>query len=100
MADYIAREDVKELLEQYGAAEDALTLIDTIPAADVVEVKYGQWIVTDVDWGYSDAAGKNVVSRKYACSVCGYETGDQGEKFVCCPMCMSRIGKEGEHEIR
>lgn len=65
-----------------------------IPAADVAEVRHGRWIVTDVDWGYSDAAGKNFVSHKYTCSVCDYETGDQGEKFVCCPMCMSRMDKE------
>lgn len=90
MADYIKREDALGCV--LGAFDRQR--IKRLPAADVAEVRRGQWIVTDVDWGYSDAAGKNFVSHKYTCSVCGYETGDQGEKFVCCPMCMSRMDKE------
>lgn len=90
MAEYIKRKDalgcVLGLFDRQRIKE--------LPAADVAEVRHGRWIVTDVDWGYSDAAGKNFVSHKYTCSVCGYETGDQGEKFVCCPMCMSRMDKE------
>ena len=38
MDEYIKREAVKDLLERYGAAEDALTLIDSIKASDVSPV--------------------------------------------------------------
>ena len=102
MADCIEREYTLDAIKKYfPRSYRSLNIfrdIKELPAADVVEVRHGQWIVTDVDWGYSDAARKNFVSHKYTCSVCGYETGDQGEKFVCCPMCMSRMDKEDEHE--
>ena len=45
MDEYIKREAVKDLLERYGAAEDALTLIDSIKAADVSPVRHGRWIL-------------------------------------------------------
>ena len=93
MAEYIKREDALAAVRDNEGDDIAIDIL-LIPAADVAEVRHGRWIVTDVDWGYSDAAGKNFVSHKYTCSVCDYETGDQGEKFVCCPMCMSRMDKE------
>ena len=37
MKEYIERAVVKTLLERYGATDDAMALIDTIPAAEVVE---------------------------------------------------------------
>lgn len=43
MTEYINREYAKELFDQYGAMEDALALINTIPAADVAEVRHGRW---------------------------------------------------------
>lgn len=44
MAEYIERAAVKNLLDRYGATDDALALIDTIPTADVAEVRHGTWI--------------------------------------------------------
>ena len=38
MAEYIERKTVKELLERYGATDDALALIDSVPAVDAVQV--------------------------------------------------------------
>lgn len=38
MKEYIERAAVKNLLDRYGATDDALALIDTIPAANVAEV--------------------------------------------------------------
>lgn len=38
MKEFIERAVVKTLLERYGATDDAMALIDTIPAADVAEV--------------------------------------------------------------
>ena len=44
MKEYIEREDIKELLERYGATDDALALIDSVPAVDVVPARHGHWI--------------------------------------------------------
>lgn len=38
MKEYIERAAVKNLLDRYGGTDDALALIDTIPASDVAEV--------------------------------------------------------------
>ena len=38
MKEYIERAAVKNLLDRYGATDDALALIDTIPAAEVAAV--------------------------------------------------------------
>ena len=38
MKEYIEKSAIKNLLERYGATDDAMALIDTIPTADVVEV--------------------------------------------------------------
>ena len=44
MAEYIEKAAVKNLLDRYGGTDDALALIDTIPAADVAEVGHGKWV--------------------------------------------------------
>lgn len=98
MKEYIERAVVKTLLERYGATDDAMALIDTIPAADVAEVRHGRWIVTEANFGYCDIIQKEYIAKKYTCSECGYETGEQAKKFACCPVCMARMGKEDEHD--
>lgn len=98
MKEYIERAVVKTLLERYGATDDAMALIDTIPAADVAEVRHGRWIVTEANFGYCDIIQKEYIAKKYTCSECGYETGEQAKKFACCPICMARMGKEDEHD--
>ena len=78
MKEYIERADIKALLERYGATDDAMALIDTIPAADVAEVRYGRWI----KYKYFDK-----------CSEC-YTTVIL--RYNYCPNCGARMDKEGE----
>ena len=80
MKEYIERAAVKNLLDRYGATDDALALIDTIPAADVAEVRHGRWI--------------EKAPHPY-CSECFVECRD---KTPYCPNCGARMDKEDEHE--
>ena len=50
MKEYIERADIKALLERYGATDDAMALIDALPAADVAEVRHGRWEWKE-EWG-------------------------------------------------
>ena len=70
--------------------------IASLSAADVVEVRHGRWIGSEMNFGYCDIVQKECIAKKYICSECGYETGDQAKKFVCCPICMARMDKEDE----
>lgn len=75
-----------------AAFVDAIGVIQRLPAADVAPVVRGHWEVEKEDWGFCEAIGRNHVHRKFRCSVCGYETGDQAEKFKCCPICTALMG--------
>ena len=77
---------------------DVLSAVHHLPAADVAEVRHGRWIVSEMNFGYCDIIQKEYTAKKYTCSECGYKTGDQAKKFVCCPICMARMDKEDEHE--
>ena len=94
MKEYIERADIKALLERYGATDDAMALIDTIPAADVAEVRHGRWIVHFDHF-----------TPYQKCSVCGFEiplVATENEAEIClykhCPECIARMDKEDEHE--
>ena len=78
--------------------QKVIFLLKNAPAADVVEVRHGRWIGSEMNFGYCDIIQKEYIAKKYICSECGYETGDQAKKFVCCPICMARMDKEDEHE--
>ena len=99
MSDYIEREaaldTVKRTSGDYAAA---WAEIAHMPAADVAPVRHGRWIGSEMNFGYCDIIQKEYIAKKYICSECGYETGDQAKKFVCCPICMARMDKEDEHE--
>lgn len=78
MADYIKREDVMNTFLNYGigwGAAKVKGVINSIPAADVVERKKGKWIkptrVPD--------------SMLEECSVCGFDCG--AYTFNYCPNC-------------
>lgn len=91
MKEYIEREATKELLEHYGAVNNASALVDFIPAADVAEVRHGRWLTTDA------------YPHHLYCSVC-YKTYAKNAKWVneldlptnYCPNCGSRMDKEDE----
>ena len=59
--------------------------------ASVEPVVYGHWEIEEVDWGFCEATGRRHIHKKFKCSVCGYTTGDQAEKFVCCPICTAKM---------
>lgn len=86
MKEYIERADIKALLERYGATDDAMALIDTIPAADVAEVRHGRWEEAN--------DGDGVVCSECRTDFCTmvHET----EKFRFCPNCGACMGKENE----
>ena len=114
MKEYIERAAVHELVKSIphyqmfnydrtesrrGISPDDVDFgVDKIPAADVAEVRHGRWIIFEMNFGYCDIIQKEYIAKKYTCSECGYETGEQAKKFVCCPICMARMDKEDEHE--
>ena len=88
MKEYIERAAVKNLLDRYGATDDAMALIDTIPAADVAEVRHGRWINTNKE-----------VEQMCKCSKCGYPISYFWSRTPYCPNCGARMDKEDEHEV-
>lgn len=106
MKGYIERAAVEEMLENAQLISDGEYCgyctedvnLGSIPAADVAEVRHGRWIVSEMNFGYCDIIQKEYTAKKYTCSECGYETGDQAKKFACCPICMARMDEEDEHE--
>lgn len=104
MKEYIEREALKHELAPYEENDFSqqmdviLAIVDAQPTADVVEVRHGRWIVTEANFGYCDIIQKEYIAKKYTCSECGYETGEQAKKFACCPICMARMDKEADRE--
>ena len=99
MKEYIERAAVIDLItRRYELPELCTHEINSIQAADVAEVRHGRWIVSEMNLGYCDIIQKEYIAKKYTCSECGYETGDQANKFACCPICMARMDKEADHD--
>ena len=104
MAEYIEREAVETMLENAQIITDKEYCgyctedvnLDSIPAADVVEVRHGRWIH---------------LSKGDSCSECGYQTGryESGKNY--CPNCgapmtdeavemvMEKLKKVVEYEV-
>lgn len=81
----IARYDA----EHVGPPGRARELMATAPAADVVKVRHGKWIhseIEDDDWGR--------IFHKWTCSVCGYSVAHNptGENY--CPHCGAKMGAD------
>ena len=102
MAEYIEREATIELLRSIGSRDyrrekgtiqEAIKMVsfsEYTPAADVVEVRHGKWVhseIEDDDWGRT--------FHEWTCSVCGYSVGHNptGENY--CPNCGAKMDKEG-----
>ena len=74
-------------------ADGVYAVIETFPAADVVEVRHGRWMTTDA------------YPHHLYCSVC-YKTYAKNAKWVneldlptnYCPNCGARMGKEDDHD--
>lgn len=92
--EYVEREVAIKAIENdclelaYYTKEDAIQCVKAIPAANVVEVRYGKWIhseIEDDDWGGT--------FHEWTCSVCGYSVGynPTGENY--CSNCGARMGQ-------
>lgn len=84
MVEYIKREAAKEMFEgipQLGATINMV--IDCIPAADVVEVRHGEWRFV----------GQNRWNDTYECSLCRKTTTDYS---IYCPNCGAKMDGKGE----
>lgn len=100
MKEYIKREDAINLLWLFADESCASVVSDfeSLPAADVEEVRHGRWI--EDERTYPGPGLKNNL-----CSVCGEIAGswkeglEPGRKWAYCPNCGARMGKEDEHEI-
>ena len=101
MTDYISREaafkEFAEFVRDSNNSDfvdaptwnDAVSLIGSLPAADVVEVVHGQWI--EFDHSYLPPYQGIPMIR---CNKCGYERGDHArtpKKY--CPSCGAKMDK-------
>lgn len=97
--EYIDREKaIKELTDwKWGLDETCvMQAIGCVPAEDVAPVVRGNWEISEIDLGFCESIGRNYKMKKYKCPVCGYETGTQAEKFVCCPLCTTRMDGDSD----
>ena len=94
MAEYIEREALISEFKRLTLGENSLierifadgvyAVLETFPAADVVEVKHGRWM----PYGF----GKEIM-----CSVCRCELGDAWE-YRYCPDCGAKMDGERRSE--
>lgn len=98
MDEYVAKDAVLDAIaEDHGKRNDAeervavqiWDRIKAIPAADVVEVRHGEWI----DNGERD---RNGVPKPFAisCSVCGSSAGNSWMRY--CPDCGAKMDGKGD----
>lgn len=99
MAEYVKKEDVLALAEWvafYTSEEDDYEEFECIypvavrlmPAADVVEVRHGRWIVD-----------KSFLPFVCTCSVCGWSTDTDGAfAWKGCPECLAKMDLKGEQQ--
>lgn len=62
MAEYIEREDVREMMRMEFDDDYADEAVDRLPTADVAPVRHGEWIDVEDDYG-----------SYLRCSICGDE---------------------------
>ena len=100
MKEYIKREDAINLLWLFADESCASVVSDfeSLPTADVVEVRHGRWIEDERTY-----PGPGLANN--LCSVCGEIAGAWKEglaperKWAYCPACGALMdGKEDEHE--
>ena len=97
MAEYISKQAFKEKYLCWGGLPEMREEeFNSSPTADVVEVRHGRWIPSDMGGGEPDEA--------YICSECGepwvLNDGTPEENNMrYCPACGARMDKEDEHEV-
>ncbi len=106
MKEYIERAVVKEKILSWAVCinhpellskEDTMYCINSLPAADVAEVRHGRWVGIEYD-GYADGCP---VYDLWECSECGEEVRgeDVPDTHPWCHACGARMDKEDEHEV-
>lgn len=102
MKEYIERAAVKDEILSWAVCinhpellskEDTMHCIDSLPAADVVEVRHGRWIPEACE--SVSKRNRLIEYRVYSCSICGRSNGRVKKKY--CPNC-GALMKEDEHE--
>lgn len=104
MAEYIERNALIAKFKRLTLGENSLVerlfadgvyaVIETFPAADVVEVKHGRWIFDRMigEWSYYSH-----------CSECNHQeffaNGDAEKRHKYCLNCGTRMDGEDEHEV-
>lgn len=72
------------------AIDGCLNLLESMPSADVQEVRHGKWIDTEPKYDY-----ENHCAAHYQCSECGRRTGiKQTRTYKYCPRCGARMDGE------
>ena len=103
--EYIEREAAKERLriwitdcvlagdnDEADCYRDCIDLLDSIPAADVAEVRHGKWIGIDSSfWKPTHSSDIPVFRKTYRCSECRRRTAI-AENY--CPNCGAKMDKE------
>ena len=99
MAEYIEKGAALAAMSKHGITRNmrANKAVAAVPSSDVAPILRAHWIISKEDYGVSPLTENRVEHVKYTCSNCGYETGTQAEKFVCCPICTARMDG-GNHE--
>ena len=90
MAEYIERGAAKDELLSWAVCinhpehlmrEDAIYVLDAIPAADVAPVRHGRWIEHE----------KYTFGVMYDCSICDNLILDNGHSWNYCPNCGAKM---------
>ncbi len=96
MKEYIEREAAKKAFCQplcyyKGTGKCEMCPVDAIPAADVVEVRHGEWI-----YDCERTMGDGWTYKQYHCSACGKQ--EIGAMQNYCPNCGAKMdgGEAGE----
>ena len=89
MIDYIERRALRnELYEADAVTMAGVAILNTFPAADVVEIKHGQW---QKQWH-----DNSLIGHMYEeCSICGCIISDTEKFWDCnyCPNCGASMNK-------
>ena len=88
MAEYIEREAaIKAAKHAWAKGLEPTQYIEIVPAADVVEVRHGRWIV------FNDGTEESPQRDHMRCSVCGWywSIPEHGTVFSRCPNCGAKM---------
>ena len=90
--EYIEREKLNDMLEDFCVNESFYDALQTIPAADVAPVKHGCWISLD---DYFEDAQCSECGDALVIGDCSFNDFCEGYKY--CPNCGAKMdGGEGE----